>query len=71
MPADRSVFGIEAWGLHGRPPQDDFVAMAEEYAANIAAVGDAPPVIIGWCFGGHGLRHCPGAAPFRARGGAS
>ncbi len=26
--------------------------MAEEYAATIAAVGDAAPVIIGWCFGG-------------------
>ncbi|MCX5386227.1 amino acid adenylation domain-containing protein [Streptomyces sp. NBC_00083] len=52
IPADRSVYGIEAWGLHGRPPQDDFAAMAEEYAANIAAVGDAAPVIVGWCFGG-------------------
>ncbi|MFJ5309912.1 amino acid adenylation domain-containing protein [Streptomyces sp. NPDC088350] len=52
IPAERSVYGIEAWGLHGRPPQDDFVAMAEEYAANIAAVGDAAPVIVGWCFGG-------------------
>ncbi|MEU5539086.1 AMP-binding protein [Streptomyces sp. NPDC020362] len=52
LPADRSVFGVEAWGLHGRPPQQDFAAMAEEYAATIAAVGDAAPVIIGWCFGG-------------------
>ncbi|MEW5351020.1 amino acid adenylation domain-containing protein [Streptomyces sp. 16-176A] len=52
IPADRSVYGIEAWGLHGRPAQDDFAAMAEGYAANIAAVGDAAPVIIGWCFGG-------------------
>ena len=26
--------------------------MAEEYAAAIAAVGDAAPVIVGWCFGG-------------------
>jgi thioesterase domain-containing protein len=26
--------------------------MAEEYAATIAAIGDDPPVIIGWCFGG-------------------
>jgi thioesterase domain-containing protein/acyl carrier protein len=52
IPADRTVYGIEAWGLHGRPPMDDFAAMAEEYAANIVAVSDAPPVIIGWCFGG-------------------
>lgn len=52
LPADRPVFGIEAWGLHGRPPQEDFTAMAEGYAATVAAAGDAPPVIIGWCFGG-------------------
>ncbi|MEU4621978.1 amino acid adenylation domain-containing protein [Actinoplanes sp. NPDC023801] len=52
LPADRPVFGIESWGLHGRTPQEDFAAMAEENAATIAAVGGAPPVIIGWCFGG-------------------
>ncbi|MEU9989894.1 alpha/beta fold hydrolase [Streptomyces sp. NPDC048045] len=52
LPADRSVFGVEAWGLHSRPPQEDFAAMAEEYAATVAASCDAPPVIIGWCFGG-------------------
>jgi amino acid adenylation domain-containing protein len=52
LPAERAIYGIESWGLHGRPPQQDFAAMAEEYAATIAAVGDPAPVIIGWCFGG-------------------
>ncbi|MEU3151011.1 alpha/beta fold hydrolase, partial [Streptomyces griseus] len=52
LPEHRPVFGIEAWGLHGRSPQEDFAAMADEYAATIAAAGDAPPVLIGWCFGG-------------------
>jgi amino acid adenylation domain-containing protein len=52
LPQDRPVLGIESWALHGRPPQQDYAAMAEEYAATIAAVGDAPPVIVGWCFGG-------------------
>nr|BFE60204.1 hypothetical protein GCM10020063_047300 [Dactylosporangium thailandense] len=52
LPADRPVFGIESWGLHGREPQRDYAAMAEGYAASIAAVGGGAPVIIGWCFGG-------------------
>ena len=52
LPAERAIYGIESWGLHGRPPQQDFAAMAEEYAATIAAVGDPAPVIVGWCFGG-------------------
>jgi amino acid adenylation domain-containing protein len=52
LPANRPVFGVEAWGLHGKAPEQDFEAMAEGYAAAIAAAGDAPPVIIGWCFGG-------------------
>ncbi|MEV8371266.1 AMP-binding protein [Kribbella sp. NPDC056861] len=52
LPANRPVFGVEAWGLHGKEPEQDFEAMAEGYAAAIAAADDAPPVIIGWCFGG-------------------
>jgi thioesterase domain-containing protein len=51
LPPDRSVFGVESWGLHGRPPQQDFAVMAEECAAAVAAAGDAAPVIVGWCYG--------------------
>ncbi|MEV0232691.1 amino acid adenylation domain-containing protein [Nonomuraea sp. NPDC050786] len=52
LPADRPVFGVEARELHGGPPQQGFAATAEEYAATIAAAGDAAPVIVGWCLGG-------------------
>ena len=52
LPADRPVVGIESWGLHGRPPQQDFADMAQGYAAAIAAKTGKPPALIGWCFGG-------------------
>ncbi|MET9686097.1 amino acid adenylation domain-containing protein [Streptomyces coeruleorubidus] len=52
LPADRPVHGVESWGLHGRPPHQDFREMAENYAGAIAAACDEPPVIIGWCYGG-------------------
>ncbi|MGE7437602.1 amino acid adenylation domain-containing protein [Kitasatospora sp. NPDC001175] len=52
LPADRPVHGVESWGLHGRPPQQDFHEMAADYADAIAAACAEPPVIIGWCYGG-------------------
>ncbi|GAA2898255.1 hypothetical protein GCM10010517_63340 [Streptosporangium fragile] len=52
LPADRRIVGVEAWGLHGRPPQEDFAGMAASYAEAIATSGDGPPVLVGWCFGG-------------------
>ncbi|MYW90733.1 alpha/beta fold hydrolase [Amycolatopsis rubida] len=52
LPAEHQVVGVEAIGLHGRPPHDDFAVMAEDYAAAIAAGAYGPPVLVGWCFGG-------------------
>jgi amino acid adenylation domain-containing protein len=52
LPADRRVLGVESWSLHGRPPQQSFTEMAEDYAAGIAVTSEGPPVLIGWCFGG-------------------
>jgi amino acid adenylation domain-containing protein len=52
LPADHRVMGVEAAGLHGMQPHETFTAMAEAYAAAIAASSDKPPVFAGWCFGG-------------------
>ncbi|HEY6748839.1 MAG TPA: alpha/beta fold hydrolase [Mycobacteriales bacterium] len=52
LPAEHRVVGVEAIGLHGKPPHDDFTIMTEDYAAAIAAGGYGPPVLVGWCFGG-------------------
>jgi amino acid adenylation domain-containing protein len=52
LPAEHQVVGVEAIGLHGKPPHDDFAVMTEDYAAAIAAGGYGPPVLVGWCFGG-------------------
>ncbi|SEF24665.1 amino acid adenylation domain-containing protein [Amycolatopsis pretoriensis] len=52
LPAEHEVVGVEALGLHGSPPHDDFAVMTEDYAAAVAAGGYGPPVLVGWCFGG-------------------
>jgi thioesterase domain-containing protein/acyl carrier protein len=56
LPAEHQVVGVEAIGLHGMPPHDDFAVMTEDYAAAIAAGGYGPPVLVGWCFGGQVAR---------------
>jgi thioesterase domain-containing protein/acyl carrier protein len=52
LPAEHQVVGVEAIGLHGKSPHDDFAVMTEDYAAAIATGGYGPPVLVGWCFGG-------------------